>query len=81
MSKLIDIWQSLPRIAQWLITGTALAYVRQKFPGVIPEDITPVEILGGSFVAGVAHHVEDRHEDAQNNPGSATVNINVPPKA
>ena len=58
-------WQSLPRIVQWGIVSGGLATVQAKFPGHIPADLTPEVILGAGALGAAMHHVEDRHEDAQ----------------
>ena len=45
-SKLRAVWEYVPRKIKLLIAGLVLASVRAKFPGYIPDEITPELILG-----------------------------------
>lgn len=53
-SKLKGAWEYIPRKLKLAAVGLLLAFVRAKFPGYIPDEITPEQLLllfGGLITA------------------------------
>lgn len=59
MKKLWSKWLSLPYKLRIAGVTAVVAFVRAKWPGIIPDDLTPDKILGGGALLAILHAATD----------------------